>query len=121
MPTTQTPMNSQFEGDVPMPSPITRPLISTLSPADPALLDLLHEFVCGLSARIEQLRAAVSAGDRARLKVLAHQLRGAGGSYGYPEISQAAGLLEDTQSSEQIALLVERIARLSDAARAGLN
>lgn len=45
---------------------------------------------------LERLLGSSPAGDDARrARKLAHDLRGSGGSYGFPEVSAAAGALED--------------------------
>ncbi len=69
-------------------------LVSQLVEADPEMIDIVQEFVAGLPERVESLVAAFRAGDLERLVVLAHQLKGAGGSYGYPDISEAARTIE---------------------------
>lgn len=45
-------------------------------------------------AEIERLAGAGPAGDPARLRKLVHDLRGSGGSYGFPAITAAAAALE---------------------------
>lgn len=51
-------------------------------------------FLEALPLRIEHLRRAIQAGDARSVEALAHQLHGAGGGYGFPAISVAAGKLE---------------------------
>ena len=58
----------------------------------PELRELLSEFVATLPARVAALAAA--AGDLGRMAALAHQLKGAAGSYGFPAITEAVGRLE---------------------------
>ncbi len=58
------------------------------------LEQLSQSFLGGVRDRITALRAASKAKDVADLKVLAHKLKGAGGSYGFPEISESADLIE---------------------------
>ena len=82
---------------------------------DPDIADLLQEFVSCLDDRAEALSKALNAGEFEELSRLAHQLRGAAGSYGYPSLSEAATTLEDdarnrrretaTASLAQVALL----------------
>ncbi|MBI4601013.1 MAG: PAS domain S-box protein [Planctomycetes bacterium] len=62
---------------------------------DPELAGLQREFVRGLPATVEAARAALSRGDLAEVRSLAHQLRGTGGAFGLPAVSEAAGRLED--------------------------
>ena len=69
------------------------PLHSTLA-HDPDLAEVLTQFVRSLGCRATSLRAAARAHDPAALRRLAHQLKGAGGGYGFPLISEAAERLE---------------------------
>jgi HPt (histidine-containing phosphotransfer) domain-containing protein len=62
--------------------------------ADPEMLEILREFASELPERADALERLVAAGDREKLGMLAHQLKGAGAGYGFPSISQLAGALE---------------------------
>ena len=62
--------------------------------ADPDLAEVLGQFVAGLPRQIEAMSLAAKAGRREELQRLAHRLKGAGGSYGYPELTEAARELE---------------------------
>lgn len=101
------------------------PLHSTLLAADPELFDLVRDFVQGLDRRVSDMQHARNAGDWIRLRSLAHQLKGAGGSYGYPDLSELAGRLEsaaiETQSVAVDHLLseIEALIISSKAALAG--
>ena len=56
-------------------------------------------YLASLSAHADGLEEAMtrlqSSGDEAPLRRLAHRLRGSGGSYGFPEITEAATAVED--------------------------
>ena len=62
---------------------------------DPDMADLIQEFVGELASRADALSADLRAGRTDDLRRRAHQLRGAAAGYGFPEISGAAGALED--------------------------
>ncbi len=62
---------------------------------DPDLGDIVGDFAEGLSVRLEEMRQSSSNNDHERLQRLSHQLKGAGGSYGYPMLTEAAKALED--------------------------
>jgi signal transduction histidine kinase/DNA-binding response OmpR family regulator len=68
-------------------------LVSELAD-EPDMNELVDHFVAGLGARAERLESAHGAGDTETLRFVAHQLRGAGGSYGFPGITSAAERLE---------------------------
>jgi CheY-like chemotaxis protein len=64
--------------------------------AKPGTAKLVERFLAGLPQRVAALKAAGDAGDANQLKVLAHQLKGAAGGYGFTNVSQAAARLEAT-------------------------
>jgi PAS domain S-box-containing protein len=69
------------------------PLVSDLA-TDPDLRELLAEFAGTLAERLAALTASLAAGDLARTALLAHQLTGAAGGYGFSAITAAARRLE---------------------------
>ena len=62
---------------------------------DPDFADIIAQFVSGLSEKLWSMREALDEGDFETLRRLAHQLKGAGGSYGYPTLTDSAKVLED--------------------------
>jgi HPt (histidine-containing phosphotransfer) domain-containing protein len=68
-------------------------LVSTLA-ADLDLQELLLRYVRDLAERSDTLVQAYRAGDIETLKRHAHQLKGTGGGYGFPRITEAASVLE---------------------------
>lgn len=56
--------------------------------------ELLEYFVSALPERRMQLLAGMEEGDLFTLKSVAHQLKGAGGGYGYPGLTERAQQLE---------------------------
>ncbi len=99
-------------------------LVSALLLDDPEMSDLVEEFVDGLSGRMDALRQAYEQLDWDRLTMLAHQLKGAGGSYGYAELSVFARKIESafqTHSADQFADWMAQFAKLIAAARSGLR
>ena len=61
---------------------------------DPDLRDLAELFVQDAPDRAAAIRDARAADDRDTLRTLAHQLKGSGGGYGYPLVTQHAAALE---------------------------
>jgi HPt (histidine-containing phosphotransfer) domain-containing protein len=61
---------------------------------------LISEFLTELDERLAGMETLVRQGDFAELGRLAHQLKGAGGGYGYPAITQAAACLESAARGE---------------------
>lgn len=63
---------------------------------DPEMREILELFVQEMPARITELEASWANGELDKVGRLAHQLKGAGGGYGFPVISDAAAALEQS-------------------------
>jgi len=61
---------------------------------DPEMIEIVREFALELPGRADHLEKLVSAGALDELRVMAHQLKGAGGGYGFEEITQLAAAVE---------------------------
>ncbi|MBK9128450.1 MAG: Hpt domain-containing protein [Phycisphaerales bacterium] len=99
-------------------------LESQLLQSDPELRDVVEEFVVGLQERLAELERAYAAHQWDHLAALAHRLKGAGGSYGYPEISALCAEMESAFKAQQADGLRDRfehLRRLAEAAAAGLR
>src|SRR5687767_9534646 len=83
------------EGETSMNDSETRKdiLISDLA-GEPDPADLVELFVNNLPIRVQAIRRACSEADLATLIMLAHQLKGSAGGYGFPAITEAAANLE---------------------------
>jgi signal transduction histidine kinase/DNA-binding response OmpR family regulator len=66
---------------------------------DEGLMELVRTFVEDLAQDMSSMRAALAAQDIERLSMLAHRLKGAAGSYGFPEITRQAAQLEGALGS----------------------
>lgn len=105
-------------------NPVPEKLVSDLLADDPDMFDLVEEFVSGLGERIEVLRSAHESLDWEILTKTAHQLKGAGGSYGYPSVSMLSAEMEASfrsHSSGQFEQWMTTMQQLIAAARAGLE
>ena len=61
---------------------------------DPDMLAIVREFVAELPDRARSLEVVLDAQDLGELQRLAHQLKGAGGGYGFPIVTERAAALE---------------------------
>lgn len=61
---------------------------------DPDFDELLEFFVEAIPERVTKLKQSHETGNMSELKTLAHQLKGAGGGYGFPDLSTVAAKLE---------------------------
>lgn len=81
---------------------------------DPELGTLVAGFIESLPERLSTLQVAAREGELDSLCRLAHQLKGAAGGYGFPELSEAAEKLETSaKQSESADEAAEKIAELS--------
>ena len=75
-------------------APMTAGPIHSRFASDPEMREIVALFVAELPARLGELHKAWRTGDLDRIRIMAHQLKGAGGGYGFPELSTLAGELE---------------------------
>ena len=104
-------------------TPQPEKLISHLVQEDPELRDVVEEFVQTLEGRLTELEQAYEKLDWDLLTTLAHRLRGAGGSYGYPDISRVCGEMEasfKTHQASDFGAWLTQLSGLVAAANAGL-
>ncbi len=74
------------------------PIRSTYE-ADPDMLEIVCGFARELPARVTKLEALLAAHAFTELQTLAHQLKGAGGGYGFAAITEVAAKLEQALTS----------------------
>ncbi len=85
---------------------------------DPDMLEIVQEFAAELPDRVKSLEDCLEAGDLSQLQTLAHQLKGAGGGYGFPPITEVAAQLEQVlKDGGDESLVVERTASLCETLR----
>jgi len=86
---------------------------------DPDMLEIVREFVAELPERVAALERELEAGRLQEVQTLAHQLKGAGGGYGFAQVTEAAGALEQALKDEAGAGRIEDCCRtLCDTLRA---
>ena len=97
-------------------------LVSELAD-DPDMSQLVNEFLSDLGPKVRGMTESLSANRLDELAKLAHQLKGAGGGYGFPTISDAARQVEQLAKAEpdleQIHLAVGELNRICQQAIAG--
>jgi HPt (histidine-containing phosphotransfer) domain-containing protein len=74
--------------------------------------ELIEEFVAALPQRARLLAELRSNGSIEELARQAHQLKGAGGGYGFPEITAAGAELQEACREQSAAAIDERLAEL---------
>ena len=83
------------------------------------MAEVLAKFVAELPVKVAEISALVERQELTALKRLAHQIKGSGGGYGFPEISEAAARVENraaelaldsaTQEARQLISLIRRV------------
>jgi signal transduction histidine kinase/CheY-like chemotaxis protein/HPt (histidine-containing phosphotransfer) domain-containing protein len=99
--------------------PEPKPLQSTLASHD-EIRQFLPMFVAELPAHLDRISIALAEKDCAHLAEVVHQLKGSGGMYGYPQLTELAArveqLIKETQSIDAIAAelqaLVDMVRRI---------
>jgi CheY-like chemotaxis protein len=89
---------------------------------DPELAVILAEFVGRLEGRLQEMQAAYAQGRLEELQRAAHCLKGAGGSYGYPSLTDSCKVLEDAvkaQDEEAIKAALDLVGKLTQAICSG--
>jgi CheY-like chemotaxis protein/HPt (histidine-containing phosphotransfer) domain-containing protein len=80
---------------------------------DPVVLEYLPEFVAQLPAQVSAMEALLAEQDLATLAKHVHQLKGSGGLYGFPQITQAAAEAERrVKEHEPLAAVTQGVAAL---------
>ncbi len=91
---------------------------------DPDMANILETFIGRLASHVEAMHHAHADGQHRELQRLAHQLKGAGGSYGYPSLTEAARVLEDAAQEQDRAAedaALETLAAVSLAIQEGYD
>jgi HPt (histidine-containing phosphotransfer) domain-containing protein len=86
---------------------VTEAYYSTLC-ADLEMIEVVQEFLDELPLRLGQLQEALENRDWPGLARYAHQLKGAGGSYGFPQLTPLAERLERLAKAREPESLIGR-------------
>lgn len=101
---------------------VVEPLYSTLA-NDSELGRIVPLFVEEMPGRVGQLTARLESGDWNGVRQVAHQMKGAAGSYGFQPITPVAARLEqaikDGQSESEIHRLAEELIAMCSRVRTG--
>ena len=102
--------------------PVAPPVLRSAYADRPVIASMLGDFVGRLAERLAAMQTALCDANSDELRRLAHQLKGAAGSYGFPTVSAAAKALEDDARQGRLemgAAHLERIAAFCHAVEAG--
>ena len=90
---------------------------SELVREDAASAEIVTQFVAGLSERVARMEEAMRAADFDALRVAAHQLKGSGGGYGYPILTERATQLEKYARNHALDQCADALAELQEICR----
>jgi len=79
-----------------------KPYFSSMAD-DPDMVELITEYVDSFPATVNKIHQTLEQRAFEDLGRIAHQLKGSGGGYGFPEISEAASRLEAQVKSPSMA------------------
>lgn len=77
-----------------------QPFLTSVFADDPEMRGIIAEFVGELPKRTMAMQSALHAGKLDQVRILAHQLKGAAGGYGFPTLGEAAALVEAAVKQE---------------------
>ena len=81
---------------------------------DPDFAPIVEKFLSGLHDMVNRMENAKSDSDWTQLQDLAHQLKGSGGSFGYPELSNQAKALETLLKQHAYDKIQQEFSQLRD-------
>lgn len=88
------------------------PIVSELASEDSSFTGIIVEFVNGLPERLRVMEDSLQMADFQALANAAHQLKGSGGGYGYPMLTEQAGKLEMMAKHRAQAACAELVANM---------
>jgi HPt (histidine-containing phosphotransfer) domain-containing protein len=91
-------------------------LFSTLPTEDPDFREIVEEFIPRLHDQLAAMQRALDAQDLPELARLAHWLKGAGGTAGFPAFTRPAKYLESLVQDQQCDEIEEAVAELLEIA-----
>lgn len=93
-----------------------QPIVCNLPMEDEEFREIAVEFINHLHQQIEEMRQALDAQDLTRLATVAHWLKGAGGTAGFPVLTTLAEQMEDDARSgtADVSRSIEQLQSLAD-------
>lgn len=79
---------------------------------DAQIAELVPRFLANRTADVGKIRAALAGADFEAIRAAAHAMKGAGGGYGFAEISRLGAALEEGALQRDVAAITALVARL---------
>jgi HPt (histidine-containing phosphotransfer) domain-containing protein len=97
-----------------MPTLVAESPVRSLKAGDPDYTELLELFSSEVAQRATEMQHLFARGDLEQLRVMAHQMKGAGRGYGFPELTDIAGRLEASCKTGDLAEVVSGLSDVVD-------
>ena|ERR1700741_5000878 len=81
---------------------------------DSQIAALVPRFLANRAADVDKIRAALARADFEMIRASAHAMKGAGGGYGFPEISRLGAALEEGAQRSDAAAISALVASLDE-------
>lgn len=92
-------------------------IVSNLLQEDPELAGLIEQFIDALPGLVDDFAATIARQDWIKLRKLAHDMKGIGGGYGYPLLSELAERMGMRVHNEQVGELESDLRELKTLAQ----
>jgi HPt (histidine-containing phosphotransfer) domain-containing protein len=79
---------------------------------DPDIADLVPTYLANRRAELARARAEVGQGRFEDVERIGHSMKGSGTPYGYPELTELGGLLEDAAGRADVASAIAVLERI---------
>jgi len=89
------------------------PLYSELTDEEPEIVEVINRFITKLPVQIATINAAFYANDWDTFRDTVHDLKGMGGGFGFPQLSQQAAKIETLFKRQDYAAIVPAISELN--------
>jgi HPt (histidine-containing phosphotransfer) domain-containing protein len=81
---------------------------------DPQIAALVPRFLANRAADVDKIRGALAGAEFEVIRMAAHGMKGAGGGYGFPEISRLGAALEEGALQRDAAAITALVASLEE-------
>ena len=97
---------------VPVADEALTPIISRVQDDDPGIMAVVQRFVDKLPSYFDNLTQAIERHDWTAIREIVHDLKGSGGTMGYPVITEIASTMHFQSKNENLASMQQLLARL---------
>jgi len=99
------------------------PITSTLATDEPELMDIVYRFVDNLPNSVNKIIDATEKRNWDEVKNISHQLKGVGGGYGYPMLTELSAKIQfqlESNFYEEVVVLIDELEKMSQQIYLGL-